>query len=151
VLGDRATGQIYQLDETYFQYGTDPIYRERISPHLRNDQQRVTYQLFELVMQTGVGLDGLALPGALEQAGFDPPDGGAQPAGADPQVMLQFSDDGGQRWSTPLWRSAGRLGERTRLVRWRRLGRCLSGQRTFKVTITDPVCTALVGARLEVS
>jgi hypothetical protein len=148
--GDRTTGHLYRWRPDWYTHGTDPLYRERISPHIRNDQQPVVYHLFELLLETGVGLDGLALPGTHEQAGFDPPDGGAQPPGADPQVMLSWSDDGGHSWSHPLWRSAGRIGERTRLVRWRRLGRAKS-QRAFKVVVTDPVFTAILGARLEVS
>jgi hypothetical protein len=133
VLGDRTTGDLYVLDASWYHYGTAPLYRERVSPHVRNDQQRLTYQLFELVMDTGVGLDG------------------APAVGADPQVQLSWSDDGGRQWSYPLWRSAGKIGERTRLVRWRRLGQCRSGQRTFRCVVTDPVPVSILGARVEVA
>jgi hypothetical protein len=149
VLGDRETGQLYLLDEHYYQYGTRPIYRERISPHIRNDQQPVSYGLFELVMQCGVGLDGLTLPGPLEQQGFATGELGAQPPGADPQIRLSYSDDGGLTYSYPLARSFGRRGAYAQRVTWRRIGRSAS-QRCFKVVVTDPVPVSLLGARVEV-
>lgn len=130
VLGDRASGQVYLLDPAYHFYGTDPLYRERIAPHLRNNQQPVTYSKFELIAQAGVGLDG------------------APPVGVDPQVRLRWSDDGGQQWSYPLWRSAGRLGQRSQQLVWRQLGQA-KHVRTFAVATTDPVQTAWLGVDLE--
>jgi hypothetical protein len=43
----------------------------------------------------------------------------------------------------------GKLGERKRRVRWRRLGK--SRDRVFKVTITDPVKVVMVGASVDVT
>jgi hypothetical protein len=130
--GDRGSGALYVWSADWYYYGDKPIYRERTAPHVRNDQQPVVYSTFEVVMETGIGLDG------------------SPPVGADPQVMMQYSDDGGRAWSYPLWRSAGPIGARTRLVRWRRLGRSKSN-RCFRIVITDPVFVAILGARLEVS
>ena len=70
-------------------------------------------------------------------------------AGVDPQAMLQWSDDGGHTWSNEHWTSIGRLGERKTRVRWRRLGR--SRDRVFKLTISDPVKVAILGASVEVT
>jgi hypothetical protein len=130
--GDRGTGQLYIWDPGYYFYGDRPIYRERISAHVRQDQQPVVYSLFEMVVESGVGLDG------------------APPVGVDPQVRLSWSDDGGKSYSYPLQRSLGRIGEGRQLVRWRRLGRAKS-QRCFRVVVTDPVPVSIVGARVEVS
>ena len=132
VWGSRASGDVYLWDDRWYRYGTDPIYRARITPHVRQDQQPVRYAAFELVMQAGVGLDGGVVPGA------------------DPQVMLAWSDDGGEAWSYPLWRSAGPLGRRERRVVWRRLGRAPTTG-AFKVAMTDPVPTAWLGASVEVA
>lgn len=132
LFGSRATGELFVWDAGHFHYGNDPIYRARITPHIRNDQQPVIYNKFELVMETGVGLDGGVIPGS------------------DPQVMLSWSDDGGGKWSYPLWRSAGPLGRRERRVVWRRIGRATT-TRAFKVAVTDPVFTAFLGASVEVA
>jgi hypothetical protein len=54
---------------------------------------------------------------------------------AEPQIMLQYSDDGGHRWSNEMWRSMGAIGlYRTRAV-WRRLGQFRNRQ--MKLRITD--------------
>jgi len=45
--------------------------------------------------------------------------------------------------------SAGPLGQYLTRALWRRLGR--SRQRTYEVTIADPVKVAIIGARVEVS
>jgi hypothetical protein len=132
VWGDRTSGRVYLWDDGYYFYGTDPIYRARITPHVRQDQQPVLYSAFELVMASGVGLDGGVVPGT------------------EPQVMLAWSDDGGESYSYPLWRSAGPIGRRERRVIWRRLGRAPT-TRCFKVAMTDPVPTAWLSARVEVA
>jgi hypothetical protein len=131
LFGDRGTGALYRWNPGHYFYGDTPIYRERISPHVRNDQQPIAYSLFELVVESGVGLDG------------------APPVGVDPQVRLSWSDDGGKSWSYSLSRSLGKIGAGGHVVRWRRLGRAKS-QRAFRVTVTDPVPVSILGARLEV-
>jgi len=42
--------------------------------------------------------------------------------GADPQVMLRWSDDGGHTWSNEHWRSMGQIGQTGYRTIWRRLG-----------------------------
>ena len=132
VWGDRTTGHMYLWDDNYYFLGTDPLYRARITPHVRNDQQPVTYSAFELVMETGIGLDGGMVPGT------------------EPQVMLSWSDDGGASWAFPLWRSAGGIGRRERRVIWRRLGQART-TRCWKVAMSDPVPVAWLSARVEVA
>lgn len=132
VWGDRTSGRVYLWDEGYYQYGTDPLYRARITPHIRNDQQPVRYSAFELICAAGRGLDGGAVPGM------------------DPQVMLTYSDDGGVSWSYPRWRSAGPIGRRERRVIWRQLGQART-TRCWQVAQTDPTPTAWLGARVEVA
>ena len=131
-FGDRGSGQIYVWSPDYFKYGMDPMYRARMTSHVRRDQKPVRYSAFELVMETGIGLDGGVVPGS------------------DPQVMLSWSDDGGAAWTYPRWRSAGGLGRRERRVVWRQLGRAPT-TRCFKVVVTDPVFTAFLGASVEVA
>lgn len=84
----------------------------------------------ELFCQSGVGLQDGA------------PDNPVQ--GADPQVFLRVSRDGGQTWSPELWRSMGQIGEYTHRSFWNRLGR----GRNFvcEVTCSDPVFIAWLDA-----
>lgn len=132
IAGDWETGKLYRLDLDTFTDNGNPITRVRVAPHLSDQNYR--WQFFDSLqvdMQTGVGLS--SLPGA---------------SGNDPQAMLQWSDDGGYTWSNELWSPIGKLGQRERRVRWRRLGR--SRDRVFKVTITDPIRVAIIGASVNV-
>lgn len=128
IVGDWENGNLYVLDlDTYTDNG-DPIPRIRTCPHIADKNYNwVFYHSLHVDMQTGVGLDG---PLAAQ--------------GTDPQAMLQWSDDGGHSWSNELWTGIGKIGERTRRVKWRRLGR--SRDRVFRVTVTDPVKVVFIGA-----
>jgi len=66
--------------------------------------------------------------------------------GTDPQVMLRFSNDGGKTWINQPQRSAGKIGEYTKRIRWNRLG--CARRRVFEVSVTDPIPWKLVGAYL---
>lgn len=129
IVGDWETGKLYRLDLDVFTDNGDPIPRIRACPHLSDPDYR--WQIFDSLqidMQTGVGL-------TVGQ-------------GSDPKAMLQWSTDGGYTWSNELWANVGKLGDRRTRVKWRRLGR--SRDRVFKVTITDPVRVAIVGASVVV-
>ena len=67
--------------------------------------------------------------------------------GANPQVMLRISNDGGKTWAAETWRSAGRVGEYLARVDWNRLG--CARRRVFEVSVTDPVAWRVIGAYLE--
>lgn len=107
---------------------TDPIRRLRRAPHLSNEQLTTFHGFFQLDLETGLGL------------------GSGQ--GADPMVMLRWSDDGGHTWSHEHWVNAGRQGQYTRRAIWRRLGR--SRDRVYEVVMSDPIPWRLLAAYLDV-
>jgi hypothetical protein len=129
IVGDWETGKLYRLDLDTFTDDGSPIARIRSCPHLSSDLKWQFFTALQIDMETGVGLD--------------------SGQGSDPQAMLQYSDDGGFTWSNEVWAPMGKLGERKRRVRWRRLGK--SRDRVFKVTITDPVKVVIVGASIQVT
>jgi hypothetical protein len=129
IVGDWENGNLYRLDMDVFTDNGALIPRVRACPHLSDQDYR--WQVFDSLqidMQTGVGL--------------------TTGQGSDPQAMLQWSTDGGYSWSNERWAPIGKVGERRTRVKWRRLGR--SRDRVFKVTITDPVRVAIVGASVVV-
>jgi hypothetical protein len=67
--------------------------------------------------------------------------------GSDPQVMLQFSDDGGRTWSSERWRSLGRIGEYRTRTRWLRNGS--ARDRIYRYAMSDPVRRNLILATTE--
>ncbi len=128
IVGDYQNGKIYELSSDVFTDDGEEITRQRVAPHLTSGLKRVFYNSFQLDMEVGVGLDG-----------------GVH--GEDPQAVLQFSDDGGHSWSNEKWSSFGRIGKRTHRAIWRRLG--FSRDRVFRLTITDPVKVAIIGAEVD--
>ena len=133
VIGDYQTGNFYQMSSTYYLDNGKQITRQRISPHIAKDMNRIFYSTFQLEVEPGTGLDGLGWLGTGE--------------GTNPQAMLQFSDDGGHTWSNERWAAIGQIGKTKWRAIWRRLGH--ARDRVFKLTITDPVKVVLIGAELD--
>lgn len=117
LIGDRLTGNIYNLDLEFNDDNGDEQIRERISPHYANEKMLVSYGSFEIDTETGVGI--------------------TTGQGSNPQIMMQYSDDGGRTWSSEIWRDLGAKGKYQTRVIWRRLGS--SRDRVFKVRVSDPV------------
>ena len=69
--------------------------------------------------------------------------------GSDPQVMLRWSDDGGETWSNEHWRSAGKIGVYKARVLWNRLGS--SRDRVYEITMSDPVPWRIIDAMIRMS
>jgi hypothetical protein len=182
VIGDYVAGAIYAYDPTvYTEAGTVQKWLRswRALPTGTNNLRRSTQHSLQLDCESGVGLDGgtLAVPavpaftgltggistGPVSSAPIDstlvsayfpevPAIPAVEPQGANPQVMLRWSDDGGHTWSNEHWRSMGRIGETGRRVLWRRLGMTMKiRDRVYEVSGTDPVKIAIMGAELIVS
>lgn len=134
IVGDRSNGKLYKLSDTTYTDGSSTAYIKRIrsTPHISNENNYIFYDELFLDMQTGVGL--------------------ISGQGSDPQVMLDWSDDGGNTWSDEAWTSAGGqaggIGEYNTRVRWRRLGK--SRDRIFRFSITDPVNVKLIDAYVKI-
>jgi hypothetical protein len=117
LVTDRTNGNIYELSLNFQDDNGDEQIRERISPHYQDEKRLMSYSTFELDMEYAVGL--------------------TTGQGSDPQIMMQYSDDGGRNWSNELWQTIGKQGVYTNRVIWRQLGR--GRDRVFKVRVSDPV------------
>lgn len=123
VVGSFSTGDLYQLDPSYYFDGSStPIVREMISVPLGDDGTWKICGKFQIDMETGVGLN----------AG----------QGNDPQIMLQVSYDRGRTWGMEKWRSMGKMGQYGIEVIWRQFARFRSVM--LKVRVTDPVKIAFI-------
>ena len=67
--------------------------------------------------------------------------------GSDPQLMLRVSKDGGHTWPVERWAPVGKIGERGRGVRWRRVA--CAADTVLEVSITDPVKVVMTGAYMD--
>lgn len=70
--------------------------------------------------------------------------------GSEPEVMLSYSDDLGNTYSSEVVRSFGKTGEYRKRPTWHSLGMIKSPGRVYKFRITDPVPVVLYGARQNV-
>lgn len=116
LIGDRDSGKIYQQALSIYSHDGDEMHRERISPHIQDEKKNISFSNFELDCEVGVGL----------QSG----------QGSDPQVMMQYSDDGGNTWSIERWTSAGAAGKYKTRVRWARCGS--ARDRVWKIRYSEP-------------
>jgi len=123
VVGDRQNGQLYKLDPTNYTDFDGPIKRIRGFPHLMNDGKRVFYTQFLADMQCGdATFSGLT-------------------------VSLDWSDDRGATYGTPVTQSIGNPGDFLVQPQWRRLG--MARDRVFRLTWTAAANTALNGAFID--
>ena len=122
-VSDYLNGKIYRLDENVFTDDGATIKRQFVSRHLSSGEHTTIAALW-LEMESGVG----------DQTG----------QGADPQIMMRISKDGGRTWGAENWRSFGKVGEYMKRALWHRLGRARDW--TFEFTITDPVKTVITQA-----
>lgn len=68
----------------------------------------------------------------------------------DPQVFLQYSDDGGHTWSARRAMSCGKKGEYSKHIRWSMLGMDLTGRgRIWKISWDFPARGTLMGGEVD--
>lgn len=124
-VGDYQSPKIYGMSTKFYTDAGDSIRWLRAAPHITNEMKRTFYSQFILDIQVGIG-DTTVI---------------------DPQVILQWSDDGGNTWGNELQASAGPAGAFKTLVSWRRLG--YARDRVFRVIGSDAVPIVIANAYLE--
>ncbi len=129
LIGDYATGQIYEQSLDILDDDGEFIRRVRTSQHTFDPQDLdyLYFHKFQLDMQVGVGNS------------VDP----------DPQITLQWSDDGGYTWSNQHARSIGVVGAYKARVLWRRLGR--GRDRVWRAVTGAKAKLTLIAAHVAVS
>ncbi|MCJ2107850.1 hypothetical protein MKK70_21215 [Methylobacterium sp. E-041] len=74
----------------------------------------------------------------------------ADPTISDPQMLMSYSDDGGNRWSSPRSRPLGRQGATRTRINFLRNGMTGVQGRTWRIDVSDPVYCALLGGAMAV-
>jgi hypothetical protein len=124
---DFYTNRIGTLDAETFKEWDDILWCSATSPPVTSENRRMVHQRLELVFEQGVGIP--------------------QGQGSDPQVMLDWSDDGGRSWSAQRFRSMGKIGEYRRRTVWNQLGQ--ARDRVYRYQVSDPVRRTLILATTE--
>jgi hypothetical protein len=168
LVGDYENANVYAFDlDDYSDNGNIQKWLRswRALPTDQNNLKRTAQHSLQLDCETGVGLNGLDVSEIIylhteSEEQLVTEDGQAligdqlmlATQGANPQVMLRWSDDSGHTWSNEHWVSIGKIGEYYRRAIWRRLGMTVKlRDRVYEVSGTDPVKIAIVGAELIVS
>ena len=165
-IGDFENGNVYAFDLDVFADNGQPqkwLRSWRALPTGENNLKRTVQHSLQLDCETGVGLNGIdpfdvfylmtedgeyILTESGEYIVLD----NVTTVGANPQVMLRWSDDGGHTWSSEHWKSMGTIGSYGKRVIWRRLGMTTKlRDRVYEISGTDPVKIAIVGAELAIS
>jgi hypothetical protein len=131
MVGDWESGKIYGLDfDTYTDNG-DPIMRIRQTQTLAEEGKPLFFEELVVDIETGVGL--------------------ATGQGSDPLLMLQYCNKGGTQFDTNPTKTArlGGPGEYGIRVKFGPTGSAL--ERTWRLSMTDPVKFALFGASARVA
>jgi hypothetical protein len=127
IIGDYRNGKILYFDPTSYTYDGIIMKKIRVAPYVHSDRKRIFNNALEIEFEAGVGNSGCA----------------------DPQAILEWSDDAGNTWSNQYSTDIGESGQYQTRARWRRLGS--SRSRLYRVTIEDPVKTVIIGAHLDAS
>jgi hypothetical protein len=123
-VGDYASGKIYEMSASFYDDDGTAIRRLRQAPHLSDEQLWHFFYRLQLDMETGSVV-------------------------ADPPMTLEWSDDGGHTWKTPLTITAGALNDFTKRVIWRRLGK--SRDRVWRITSTAAIPHTWINAIIDVT
>lgn len=127
-------GSIYSLESDSYQNGSDTIIRERTSALVNAALLGVQYQGLKMIM------------GRLDL--FVRAMGIATGQGSAPIVMLSFSDDYGNTWSSERQLIGANSGQHYWKMTTDNLGQF--EDRVFKIRISDPIMCSLEGAVAEV-
>ena len=128
LVGDRETGEVYEMKLEFYTDNNDYIKRLRVFTHLLDERKDIRYNKLTIGVETGVGL----------QSG----------QGSNPLISLRVSSDGARTWSDYFTKSIGAVGKYQQEVTFRRLG--ISQINTFELSTSEPVKITLTGAYLNV-
>jgi hypothetical protein len=129
-MADRTTGTIYQMDVS-FETDVDsrPIRRLRQAPAVERQNMVMFFPLFEVIADVGYGTE--------------------TGAASDPQIVAQFSDDGGQTWGNERQASMGKVGQFGTRMTWWNTGS--ARKRVNRIVCIDSVPRRIVDASLKTS
>jgi hypothetical protein len=126
LVGNNMRGQVMEISTvTYTDLG-DPQKFIRSWRQPNNEKKLQMFSKLEIDCEMGVGL--------------------VSGQGSDPQLMLRYSNDGGNTWSPYRTAPIGKIGEYGNLSRFWDCG--MARDRIWEISMTDPVPFAIVGAYL---
>lgn len=127
-VGDSTSNVIGYLDPTNYTENGDIQRMEWIYQPIYADAQRAFHDRLEVVMETGVGL--------------------TTGQGSDPEMMMDYSDNGGITWKSLPNKKIGPIGQYSKTVAWHSLGS--AKQRVYRGSVSDPVKCVMSDTQITV-
>lgn len=131
-VGSASTGEIYQVDASYYKEGGDPVIWQVQSGRVAEFPAEIQVSLVALNFDMGTGIDT-----------------GTAPIETDPMVRISWSDNGGYSFGQSLARSLGRQAQTGNRVTVNRCGQTKPQGRVWKLEVSDPVYVGLVSGTME--
>jgi glycine cleavage system regulatory protein len=125
LVGDWENGKLLELSLNLFKDEDSPIVWIRTFPHMTNNNEKITYNSFDLDAEVGT----------------------IQDQEENPLVSLSWSDDKGVTYGNPVMQSMGKTGQYWTVPSWNRLGQ--ARDRVFKVSGSADMLTAINGAFID--
>lgn len=134
LIGDYETGDVFALGVDIYSNNGDPILWEWSGYPNESENRRLRHNRIEVIAEMGVGLDGGTF-------------GDIPSPGADPEMVLSWSDDGGNTWAGFRQLKLGKIGEYQNRAYALRLG--IARRRIYRLQGAAPVKTCLYGMNVE--
>lgn len=131
LIGDRSSGKIFEMAPEHADEDGEHLIWSVTIPPVSGWPRRARIASVFLDVVPGQGINTTA------------------PHSAEPEVMLDWSDDGGHSWGGYQAAPAGRIGERSRRLAFRRLGQTGEDGRFFRMAVSAAVVRGLTGAAAE--
>lgn len=126
IVGDWESAKLYSLDFATYTDNGDPLPAIRVAPRIFNPNGNfVFFNELSIDIEFGVGTSAAGL-------------------GFDPDLEVDWSNDGGLTFDNARTVKMGKIGERRRRARFRRLGKDF--ERCYRVTCTAPVKRIFINA-----
>lgn len=123
LVGDVTSNKIgYLSSSAYDEFGATQRMEWTYQPILPDSRTPAFHDRLDIIAESGVGL--------------------TSGQGSIPEIMLDYSDDGGKTWLSMPNREIGRIGDYLHLISWTRLGSSRK-PRVFRAAVTDPVQVAI--------
>ncbi len=133
IVGDTEMGSLGHLNMAAYSEFDDPLIMTLQSPPMHAGAQRLGWNAFYLDMKMGVGI--------VDAATTDPT--------YDPKVMLSWSDNGGETYSSERERSLGTHGTYKGSITFNRLGMSGRQGRIWKVKVSANVRKVVMSASAD--
>lgn len=133
IAGDANTGALFEMGPQFKDDAGDPLVSMVVPPTVHAFPQRVSHNALYIDVQRGVGT------------------GQGAPQDIDPELMIEWSHDGGITYKTQRSVKLGRQGENQRRVRVNRLGQAPENGRVYRFSWSAKVDRALYAVSADLA